>query len=397
VPAAGESLKDEPAPSQEGPLEVTTVTAGEELAGLSPEWDSLVRAMPRPSPFLLQGWIVPWWRHFGPERELEVHVAKRGGRLVAALPLCIERRLGLRRLGFVGGPQGVLGDIMLAPGESAEAGRALVAHLKRRRRHDVLDVFGIPGDSVLQRSASRTELVTIERVEAPVLDVRDSWEETYRAKTSAKTRNTHKRRRRQLSELGRLETRIVTTADEIDVALEDAFRLHRLRWEGRPDGSGFATARGAAFQRDALRTLALEEIPRLALLELDGRAIAFHAYLLFAGRMYVHRLAFDPAYARFSPGLVNTLDALTAGIAEGASRVEFLGGAERYKRDLADRYEPLFAGLGLPGGARGGAVVAATAVTIAARKRLKRSERVRRFYFDGLAPLRRRIASKRGE
>jgi CelD/BcsL family acetyltransferase involved in cellulose biosynthesis len=378
-------------------LDITTLTTGEELAALAPEWDTLVRAMTRPSPFLLQGWILPWYRHYGADCGLEVHAARREGRLVAALPLAVERRHGLRRLRFPGGPQAVLGDVLLAPGEGIEAGRALVEQLDRRRRHDILDVYGIPGDSVLARSASNENLLVIERIEAPVLDVRGSWEETYRLKTSAKTRNTHKRRRRQLGELGRLETRIASTADEIDATLGEAFRLHRLRWEGRPDGSEFASTRGAAFQRDALLQLAGEGIPRLAFLELDGRAIAFHAYFLFADRMYVHRLAFDPAYARFSPGLVNTLDALEAGIGEGATRVEFLGGAERYKRDLADRFEPLYAGLGIPGSLRGRVAIAADAAVIASRKRLKRSERLRRFYFDTLAPVRRRLVSARGE
>jgi CelD/BcsL family acetyltransferase involved in cellulose biosynthesis len=349
---------------------------------------------------MLYGWIGPWWRHYSSAHELEVHVATRDGRLAGALPLCVERRAGLRRLRFLGGPQAVLGDILLAPGETpAGAGRALIDQLKRRARHDVVDVYGIPGDSVLERSARGEELAVIERIEAPVLDVQGSWDETYRAKTSSKTRNTHKRRRRQLGELGALTTRIARTPEEIAAALDDAVRLHRLRWEGRPDGSDFGSARGAAFQRDALLTLAEEDLPRLALLELDGRAIAFHAYFLFAETMYVHRLAFDPVptLARFSPGLVNTLDALDAGIGEGVKRVEFLGGAERYKRDLADRYEPLFAGLGIPGTLRGRAAASGSALVIASRRRLKRSERVRRFYFETLAPVRRRVTNGRGE
>jgi len=290
------------------------LTTAEELAAVGPEWDSLVQAMPRPSPFLLRGWIVPWSRHYGPGQTPEVHVGRCDGRLVGALPLCVDRRFGVRRLRFLGGPQAVLGDVLLAPGESPAVGRALVEHLRRRGRHDLLDVYGIPGGSVLDQSVDPGELVLIERVEAPVLESRGSWDETYREKTSAKTRNLHKRRRRQLAELGRLETRILSTPEEIDAVLEDVFRLHRLRWHGRPDGSDFASARGSRFQRDALLTLAQEGIPRIALTELDGRAIAFHAYFLFAGRMYVHRLAFDPAFARFSPGLVNTLEAVAAGI-----------------------------------------------------------------------------------
>ena len=36
--------------------------------------------------------------------------------------------------------------------------------------------------------------------------------------------------------------------------------------------------------------------------------------------MYVHRLGFDPAYARYSPGLVNTLDTIETAAAEGLER-----------------------------------------------------------------------------
>ena len=104
--------------------------------------------------------------------------------------------------------------------------------------------------------------------------------------------------------------------------------------------------------------------------------------------MYVHRLAFDPAYSRSSPRLVNTLDTIEAASDEGLKRVEFLGGGERYKVELADRFEPL-------GRARAG--LGATCARVrqrrarrdsAARQRLKRSERLHRLYLDGLAPVR---------
>ena len=53
--------------------------------------------------------------------------------------------------------------------------------------------------------------------------------------------------------------------------------------------------------------------------------------------MYVYRLAFDPAFGRFSRGVLNTLDAIEIAATEGVETVEFLGGAERYKLDLSDR------------------------------------------------------------
>ena len=100
-------------------------------------------------------------------------------------------------------------------------------------------------------------------------------------------------------------------------------------------------------------------------------------------------LANTLTFGRLSPGVINTLDAIEAAAAEGATRVEFLGGAERYKVDLADHLEPLYEGFGLAGSLRGRAAVAARLGGIHARKQLKRSPALRRFYFDGLAPARR--------
>ena len=179
------------------------------------------------------------------------------------------------------------------------------------------------------------------------------WEKVYREKTSAKRRNLHARRRRQLEGLGKLEVSVARLGSELEVALEEAFRLHRLRWYGRPDHSDFGTPDGMRFHRSAMRALLALDAPRIVTLRLDGRAIAFHYYFVLFGRMFVHRLGFDPAYARYSPGLINTLDAIAAAAREGARRVEFLGGGERYKLELADRVEPMHRLVGLPRGVRG--------------------------------------------
>jgi CelD/BcsL family acetyltransferase involved in cellulose biosynthesis len=136
------------------------------------------------------------------------------------------------------------------------------------------------------------------------------------------------------------------------------------------------------------------DVPRIVTHKVDGRAIAFHYYFALQGRMYLHRVAFDPAFARFSPGLLNILDTLEIGAAEGLTHVEFLGGAERYKLELADRMEPLYLGLGLANSAVGGAVVAARTGWLRSRERLKRSAMARRIY-GGLKPARRLMARPR--
>jgi CelD/BcsL family acetyltransferase involved in cellulose biosynthesis len=370
-----------------GPVtSVDWISSGEEFAALAGDWDELVRAMPRPSPFLLHGWLDEWWRHHGDGAEPAIHVAREDGRLVGALPLVVRRRAGLRVASFPGGRCAVLPDLLLARDGDPSIAPRLTESLAGRC--DVVDLHGLPAGSRVA-TALGPRLALIERIEAPVLDLAGGWDAVYRAKTTSKKRNQHHRRRRQLGELGQLTVSVARRLDELEPALEEAFRLHALRWEGRPDGSDFATPAGKRFHRAALRRLAAVDVPRIVTLRLDGRAIAFHYWFALAGRMYVHRLAFDPALGRLSPGLVNTLDAIEAAAEEGLERVEFLGGGERYKLELADRCEPLYDGFGVASGMRGRAYAAAQVGVIRTRLRLKRSPRLHRLYFEELAPARR--------
>jgi CelD/BcsL family acetyltransferase involved in cellulose biosynthesis len=364
-------------------------TARDEAAfvALAPEWDALVHAMPRPAPLLLHAWLHEWWRHFGAGGELAVVVARRDGRLVAAAPFLIRRRHGIRVAELLGAHDSAPRDLLLAPGERPETAKAVLDALAREP-FDLVNVFGLPAGSLLARVAPRLELV--ERVEAPVLLMPEGFDEAYKRKTSSKSRNLHRRRLRQLGEAaGATEFVLARSADELDRALDAAFRLHTLRWAGRPDRSTFGTAEGRRFYRAALARMAALDVGRILVLEAGGVPVAFHYYFILGTVMHVHRLAFDPAYGRLSPGLVCTLEALRAAADEGVTRVEFLGGDERYKLDLADHFEPLYQGIGLARNPVAALVARQHIALIGARKRLKRSPTAQRLYVAGLAPLRR--------
>ena len=368
-----------------------TVSSEEAFARLDGQWDPLVRAMPRPSPFLLHGWLLEWWRHYGKACRLAVEVAFRDETLVGALPLITYSRRGLRVLTFAGARQSALADALIAPGEGMELVEALVDRA-RASDHDYADLFGLSDMGLLANLRGPRALRLFERIEAPVLDLGAGWQATYRAKTNSRKRSHHGRRRRQLAELGKVEVLCARSLGELEPALEDAFRIHELRWRSRPDGSGFVTTTGKRFNRAALR--ALGDANRIVSLKVDGRTIAFSWYFVLGRRAYLHRLAFDPAFGRCSPGIINALDSIELAAAEGVEQVEFLGGAERYKVELADRFEPLFLGLGLPGSAVGRSVVEARTAWLRLRERAKRSEVVRKVYY-GTASARRRLTRSR--
>jgi len=363
-----------------------TVQSPDRLEGLAAEWDTLVKAMARPSPFLLHGWLAEWWRHYGGSGErLAVVSVRRRGRLVGAAPLFIRREHGVRTMHFLGAHESALADLLIANDEPASTAQLLREGI-RSQAFDYADLFGLPRASLL---AQFDGLRLVERVEAPVLLMPNGWEDAYRAKTGSKKRNLHRRRLRQLGELGTVEFSVGRTRDELEPMLEEAFRLHNLRWQGRPDGSTFGTEAGRQFHRAALRRLADEGVLRIVLMHVGGRPAAFHYFFALEGTMVVHRLAFDPALARYSPGLVSTLETLRIASEDGMTRVEFLGGNERYKLELADREEPLYEAIGLVRNPLGALAARQRLASVRLRLRLKRSERLHRLYLGGLGSLRR--------
>jgi CelD/BcsL family acetyltransferase involved in cellulose biosynthesis len=361
-----------------------------DFEALGGDWDSLVREMPRPSPFLLHGWLLAWWAEYHTYGDLAVEAAFDGDRLIGAIPVYVDKRYPLRVARFLGGPDTALADVLVDPAAGAEVVQGLAQRLIGGSQH-LVTLAGIPLTSRLA-TVLRPAFTVVERFEAPVLDLSDGWEDAYRRKTNARRRNLHSRRRKQLAALGRLEVSLARTETALDEALTDAFRLHRLRWRGRADRSLFGDARGQAFHRAALRAVARQDVARIITLKLDGRPIAFHYYFVLDRIMYVHRLAFDPAFARFSPGLVNTLDALEAAAAEGVTRVEYLGGGERYKLELADSIEPLGEGIGLASNPVAAALVSVRTRLIELRSHLKRNPRVRRTYLRAVAIVRGRVS-----
>ena len=369
------------------------------FVALAPQWDELVRAMPRPSPFLLHGWALEWWRAYGANARLAIQVAERDDRLVAALPFVVVSRLGVRRLRFLGGDQSALADALLAQDENASVLGALLDRTRAGGGYDFLDVFGLPADSRLARALGPGDAHLIERVEAPVLDLTDGWKAVAARKLSGTRRRDTRRRRRRLEELGRFECDVVSTPEQLDPVFTEVLEVHRLRWEGRPDTSDLGTETGARFQRAALLALAAGDVSRIATARLDGRLIGFAYYYSLGSTMSIHRIGFDPAYHAYSPGLLCREAAFEAATQEGLTRVEHLGGGETHKLELTDGFEPLHQGLGLPGTLRGRVLLYGRLGAILLRRRLKRSEALRRVWIDGLAPLRRardRLRSGRG-
>lgn len=84
---------------------------------------------------------------------------------------------------------------------------------------------------------------------------------------------------------------------------------------------------------------------RTATLRAGGRVVAAELGLLSGARYHLWFPVYDPAFARYSPGALMTLDTLEALAGLGVSRVDFGVDADSYKRDFADPVETVFEGM----------------------------------------------------
>ena len=294
------------------PLELRTHHSRDDIESLAREWDALVVAAPRPSPYLLWPWVDQWLAGPGATAKVAVVSAHRGGRLAGLLPTCIVRRHRVRALAFIGDRESWLADLLLAPGEPSSTALALLSGL-RDMPYDVAAFTGVPRGSLLD-AATAGRLRLVERAEHPVLDMPEGWEAAYAAKASSQRRSRDRKRERQLAAAGAYEEIIAESPAAIDDVFDDVLTLHELRWGGRRDGSEFGTPAGARAQRAALRRLADERRAGIVLLRLDGRPIGFQIWMTVGDTMYLHRSGVDPSAMRFSPGLI----AMRRAIAHGA-------------------------------------------------------------------------------
>jgi len=339
--------------------------------------------MAQPIPYLLHGYLLARWRHYAGTGSVAILCARREGALVAALPLLIKRESMARVAKLLCGSFAGT-DLALARAEPLSTAEQLLSHA-RELPLDFLRLHGLkPGACIGAALEAAGETLKEEEIGAPALTIEHSWEQTYARNTTSKTRSLHRRRWRQLAEIGSLDVQLARSREELEPAIDEALHLHRLRWRENPDDyTDLTTARGSEFQREVVRVLAPTDTARIALLRLDGRAIAFHYYFVLEGTMFVHRLAFDPEFGEHSPGLLTTLRAIELAAAEGATSVDFGRGEERYKAQLADGVKPLRWGVCLINGQRGRRAAAGARLRDGVRRQLKRSSNLTRAYRTG--------------
>ena len=316
------------------------------IDALAPEWGELCSRGPRDEPFYRPEWVSAYLRAFAPDAHLLLVEARTEGRLTAVLPLVATQRgwpgLRIRTLGGAANIHSCRFDIVREQGQAGEAAVAGIwTGLREVPGWDLIEIPRVPqggaAEALLAHAAQDGYPTGYwwgfwQPTESPYLkvDLPQGADPVTLAGNASFRRNLKRRLRRAMEEYD-VRLRRVDEADP--EALEAFFDLERRGWKGK---SGTAIACSAAtrdFYAGVARGAAEHGYLSIYFLEFNGIPVAGHLGLWHNGRYYLPKVAYDEAYARFSPGHLILRAIIEDRAKDGLAAVDFLGLAAPWKAD----------------------------------------------------------------
>jgi CelD/BcsL family acetyltransferase involved in cellulose biosynthesis len=291
--------------------------------------------------------MTAWWRRARPRgARLRTIVVHEGDRLTGVAPFFASRTpTGIMRYRLLGARCSPRVDLLALPGRETAVASAVASCLDGIRPRPGSILFeGVressPWAALLSSMWSTKHPVNVSSefgLEAPFVVSADGGFDAWLAAKSRNFRQTLRRKRRQLERLGATFGR-VTTEDDLERALGDLARLHRLRWDER-GGSRVLVHGVERMLRDAGRDLLSLGRFDIWRIEVDGRCISSHLFLTAGAETAYWLGGFDPAWAHHQPSMLTLLDAIEHAFDGDIERVDLGTGAQPYKLRFTDNVE----------------------------------------------------------
>ena len=294
-------------------------------------WDRLVPKSARPSIFMTWDWQSAWWQSFGRGRLLILAI-RRGDELVALAPLFLDGGM----LFFVGSGGSDYLDFIGNVGQD-EVDDLLGAALRAIPDALGIRLYHVPDESptgaLLQRGSEGLSLICVDEgdLPAPLLDL--SADSVHRSTTKASLL----RHERRLLREGSLSVVHSIEPERIAPQLDTFFEQHVSRWSGTAWPSLFNDPRQRAFYREVTARVGSQGRVVFTQVAWNGRPVAFHFGLRYAGEFLWYKPAFDITLARYSPGEVLLRHLILHATSDDAQVFDFGLGDEAFKQRFATR------------------------------------------------------------
>lgn len=316
-----------------------------DLYALKDKWNQLLEGNSGFTVFQTWLWHVLWWKHFGAHNRLYViTISEYNGNLIGIAPFYLYKDEMLRStLAFIGGEDVTdYKDFIVASGCDQTFFTALSSYLKEHNNEwDQLYLSHMPDTyHFLDTISQFFHNWRIDRVQSevcPVIELPGSWN-AYLKNLGKKTRHELKRKINKLEREVRW-TMVITEHHDLEKAVSSFVRVHKL---SRIDKSLFMDNKKAGFFLDIAKAFSDYNMFELPALYING-AVAASLFCFIHGKtVYIYNSGYDPAYSKWSPGIVLISLYIQKCIEEGKTSLDFLRGNESYKYNFGVQEKPVF-------------------------------------------------------
>jgi CelD/BcsL family acetyltransferase involved in cellulose biosynthesis len=295
-------------------------------ASWAAHWDMLAGSAAEPNVFAERWFVEAGIRYLGHDetaRLVAIWSGEGEGRaLIGLIPLQIETgyaRIPVRHVQNWRHAHAFLGTPLVRAGHEREFWTELLALLDDADwALGFLHLTAIGEDGPIHRGlAAATKRIgrrcdIVHRRRRALLAAGPSAADYYEAAVRKKKRKEIARLRARLSEQGALRFETLERAEEVDCWASDYLALEAAGWKGRCGSALAARSDSAAFFRAVFSAAFAKERLEAIRLSLDDKPIAMLVNLHAPPGAFSFKIAFDEAYARFSPGVLIEIENLRA-------------------------------------------------------------------------------------
>lgn len=325
-------------------LRLSMIRSAEEFGQLRDVWHELWERSSG-SIFQHHGWLFGWLNGVMERRTIRPMVALvwDDATLVAAMPLAIHRRRGVRVLHWAGQLFSDYCDVLIEPG----CRREMLLKMMWRAvtdagGFDLVNLHQVRPDAVCRQlfddpAPGPAPLKQAERRER-CLRIDNHWKSgaDFFRSLNKKARNNHTRGKRILAEMiGAPEMRIVDENEDLAPYFSEIWRLKEAWLKATHPSSPFLGEDSSVLQ-SILQSAWPTGLVKVFLLECGGTIVSGSINFVYGNRVEAYLTAYDPRFDRASPGTILIVDYAQWAFDRGLTHVDFLRGDEAFKFRMAN-------------------------------------------------------------
>lgn len=313
---------------------VELVTTFEQLEGLHSEWDQVFAQSREASIFNDFVYIRTVWKHFSkPSDRLFVLVLRREGAITAIAPWFItnggQARNGSRVIRSIGLLEGDKPGILVVDDPDTAWGEILRFLSKRWREWDMLRLDELVDDSPALHfhfpGPYRFQCETKTMHESYFIALHGTWENYLNERGRNVRKDSRRRTRRFLENVGQVEFHSFERPETIRQALHRYVTLEQKSWK-KAAGVGVSRSRESLdFYERLLPEMAKRKMVDICLLQGDGIDVAGAILFMTRQKIFGREMTFHPDYASYSPGTMLVTHLIQNGFAGGFLELDLMG------------------------------------------------------------------------